>query len=612
MTGLVSAEEATQDYSFDEYVVTANRIPVKIREVAANVTVITNEEIEKGNFASVPEILRKANIAVEEGSNGAIPFINGDNRVLILVDGRRMNWDQIVTSGSKGGINLTNLPVKNIERIEIVNGPASSLYGSDAVGGVINIITRKASAESSSFSTEAGSWGLRRYNFTTENKLDNGYGYLLTVERKEQDNQKYKNAAGQVNELPQSYQEQDSLTLRVDKELNAGKSLSFQFDYVDKDYGFGGMAPGHSYHYDHGYGDSLDRNIALTYNLSQGSFFRVYQNQSSDTISYDGVSTGYDVNRKAIGAEWQQSVQVGANHNLVGGLDWRKNDFDYPTQKFNDTYSTKAIYLEDHWKLPSNWTLTFGSRYDNHSIIGSHTTSRVTANRKLNDKTNVFGSWGQFVKAPQVEDLFSDTLWFRGNKNLRPEVGDTITLGMNTELSGGTNVQLSIFKSRVKDAIDYMYPPSDRGYAYNIDEQKRRGLDLTFMHKLSDQWSASAGYSYVKVENKEANETEYTNDPNNSQPNGYRVNVQYTQDEWDAGLTLRAARGRSLTRFEYDSYLTLDMVVNYKINPDTRVYLKGYNLTNKAYDLKGNNGWGTVGAYPMAARNFSIGVEHRM
>ncbi|WP_378951028.1 TonB-dependent receptor plug domain-containing protein [Pelosinus sp. sgz500959] len=618
MSGVGSAAEAPEEnFNFDEYVVTASRMPVKMSEVAANVTVVTHDEIEKGNFINVPDILRKANVTVEDGSSGSIPFLNGDNRVLVLVDGRRMNWDQIVTSASKGGVNLNNIAVNNIERIEIVRGPSSSLYGSDAVGGVINIITRKATKESTSIATEAGSWGMRRYNFTTENKLENGFGYMITAEHKKQDNIEYKNArTGQVTTLPQSYLEQDSMTMRLDKDLSNGRSLSLQVEHTDKDFGFGGTAPGQAaWHYENGSGNSKDDNMALTYNLGADNFFRVYRNHSTEKVSYDGLTTGYDVERNATGAEWQQSKQLNAHHTLVTGADWRQTDFKYVSQVIDNTYTTKAFFLEDHWQLPSNWTLTLGSRYDNHSIIGDHITSRLTANRKMNDKTNVFASWGQFVKSPQVEDLFSNTQWFMGNPNLRPETGETVTIGINTEIKDGTKVQASVFSSRVKDAIDYMYPANSRGFAYNIANQKRQGFDLNLSHQFSSQWSASAGYSYVQIKNMGAGATDYSLDLSNSQPNGYHLGVQYDQDKWNAGLTLRAASGRSLQQFTSSSYITLDMVANYKINSDTRIYLKGYNLTNRAYELKSLstfNAYLTPGAYPMAARSFYMGVEHRM
>ncbi len=204
MTAFADAA-AEDDFQMDEYVVTANRMPVKLSETAANVTVITRDAIEKGNFSNVPDILRNNNVNIEQDGTGSIPVINGDSRVLILIDGRRMNWDQIVKSGARGGVNLNHLAVQNIERIEVVHGPASSLYGSDAVGGVINIITRKAAKENTSVFAEGGSWGMQRHGITTENKLDNGFSYFISAEKKKQGDYTYKDArTGQNKNFDQS------------------------------------------------------------------------------------------------------------------------------------------------------------------------------------------------------------------------------------------------------------------------------------------------------------------------------------------------------------------------------------------------------------------------
>ncbi len=616
--GFANQSDSTE-YNLDEYIVTASRIPVKLTETAANATVITREEIEKGNFSSVPEILRKTNIAVEEESTGALPVLNGDPRVLILVDGRRMNWDQVVKSGSKGGINLNTLSVANIERIEIVRGPASSLYGSDAVGGVINIITRKATGERTTFSTEMGSWGMHQYNLSMENKLDNGFSYLLTAGNKNQDDYEFKEAStGKIKRFTQSHYDENYLTLRLDQELQNNRSLSLQIDHNDRSGGFNWTMPGYSssdwYYYPDGHTETLDNNISLTYQADEGNLFRLYKNYSKQENTR--TKADYSVTRNASGAEWQRSLQLNDTHTLVGGAEWRKADFEYPTQGIDNTYFTKALFLEDHWKLANDWTLTLGSRFDDHSIIGNHVTSRVTANRKLNQTTNAFISWGQFIKAPLIEDMFSNNDYMEGNPNLRPETGDTVTLGINTELNNGAKLQASVFSSQIKDAINYVYGngSTTKTKAYNMDEQKRQGLDISLSQQLSPQWSATAGYSYVKVENKDGTANDYSTDLTTSQPNGYRLNLQYNQDKWDAGLTFRSATGRSLEYFTNQSFVTLDMVVNYQVTHDTRIYAKGNNLTNRAYEVRGSGvtNWMTPGGFPMAARSFYIGMEHRI
>lgn len=603
--------------------VTANRMPVKMSQVAANVTVITQGEIEKGGFTSVPDILSKSNVDLRTNGNNTVPVLNGDDRVLILVDGRRMNWDHLVISGnSHAGVNLDVLPVKNIERIEIVRGPASSLYGSDAVGGIINIITRKAESANTSLTSEFGSWGLRRYSLTTEGK-ENGIGYLITAEKKKRDSFEYKDPkTGRTVTSQDSQVNQDFMTMKLDKEFNNGNSLSLQVEHGNDESGFGIPNAYAFWQYPGGYRKIVDNNVALTYHWGQDkgadNFFRVYRNTSEQQYfkSLDSIANLY-----ANGFNWQQNWQLSKGHTLTGGIDWHEEHLDDKVS-INRSSTTKALFLENRWLLANSWSVTAGTRYDDHSIIGNNTTSRVTVNKELNANTNVYASWGQYVKNPTLFDLFVDNGWTIGNPNLKPEEGTTTTLGINTKLGDGTKLQASIYSSRLKNALEfepgYNIIPNDytspyiAGYYYNASHEKRQGLDLSLSRELSPQWNVGVGYTYANIEIKDNTSADYIAYARNTQPNGYRFNVQYDQDKWNAGLTLRSATGRSLTAFTSKSYVTLDMIANYKITTDTHVYLKGYNLTNKAYELSSSNGYGDPGTYPMPGRNFYVGVEHRM
>lgn len=620
-SGMAVAEKTADDetFNFDEYVVTANRMPVKKSEVAANVTVITHEEIQKGGFTSVPDILSKSNVDLQETGNTTVPVLNGDDRVLILVDGRRMNWDHLVISGnSHAGVNLDVLPVKNIERIEIVRGPASSLYGSDAVGGIINIITRKATLSSTSLSSEVGSWGLRRYSLTTEGR-ENGIGYLVTAEKKKRNSFEYKNPRTGKTETKQDSQlDQEYMTMKLDKELSAGRSLSLEVEHGNDESGFGIPNGNPLFQYPGGYRKIVDNNIALTYHWGQDkgaeNFLRVYRNTSDQEYfhSLNSIAKLY-----ANGFNWQESWQLNKGYTLTGGADWREEHID-DKKSLNKGYINKALFLENRWQLANKWAITAGTRYDNHSIVGDNFSSRVTVNRELTSDTNVYASWGQYVKNPTIAELFSNTEFWIGNPDLKPEEGTTTTIGINSKLKDGTQLQASLFSSRLKNALEWKnrWNPdpllSLPGYYYNINREKRQGLDISLTRQLSPQWNIGMGYTYTKTEIKDSTSTDYVLYTRNTQPNGYRFNVRYDQDKWDASLTLRSATGRSLAEFTSKSYVTLDMTANYKVDADTRVYLKGYNLTNKAYELSSSNGYGYPGTYPMPGRNFYIGVEHRL
>lgn len=608
MPAASSAEETgSQEFSLDEYVVTASRVPVKQNEIAANVTVITRAEIEKGGYTRVPDILKKSNIALEQTRSATVPLLNGDDRVLILIDGRRMNWSHLVISGNDhAGKILDQLGVDNIERIEIVRGPASSLYGSDAVGGVINIITRKATASQTSLASEFGSWGFQRYSLVTQGK-NNDISYLVTAEKKKQNNFEYKDpATGKIRTHDDTQQDQQFITMRLDKDLNSDSALSFQFEHTEDESGFAGTMQATGVSYPGGYWKNKDNNLALTYlwgkDKGNNNLFRLYHNQLQ-TNYYKSLTATYDL--AANGVDWQQSWIIGQRHTLVGGSEWRQEKLeDHDT--INKIATTSALFLEDRWKLPHDWTLSAGTRYDNHSEAGGHLTSRITANREINSATNIYASWGEYVKNPTIAQLYSNTQYWKGNPSLQPETGKTITVGMNTKLTDGTKIQASIYRSEIKDSIYWDWV--DR--YQNLDDETRRGLDISLSKNLSTQWNVSGGYSYTKIESS-TSQAKYSPAIRNSQPNGYRLNIEYDQDKWNSNLTLRRVTGRNLTKFTSKSFTTLDMIVNYKINADTRAYVKGYNLTNEAYETIGAM-WGDAGEYPMPARSFYVGVEHKM
>lgn len=607
------AEESGQEFALDDYIVTANRIPLKKEEIAANVTVIDEAAIAQGHFSTAADILRQK-ITIDQDSTGSYPVINGDTRVLVLVDGRRINWDQIVTSGSKNGVNLSQINADRIEKIEIVHGPASSLYGNDAAGGVINIITRKAKGKNASIIMEIGSDGLQRKQLQAEEKLENGFSYNFQYMKEKKKDFSYKDGkTGEEKKFSRSDYENENTSLKIVQELKNGKSLTLDIDHQEHSGGYNLTMPGDgSYYYPQGHQKGEDTAVSLQYQLSPSDYFRLYHNVSTDHIFY---STGsfYDVDRKANGFDWQKSMWSNDQHTLTGGFSWYQADFVYRSQGIDRNYATRALFLEDRWKMNDEWTLTFGSRLDDHTIIRDHTTSRVTANRQINSDSNVYLSWGQFVKSPLVEDLFSNTAWFIGNPALKPETGSTITLGGNTKLDKKTSLAMSIYSSKVENAIDYDYSGA-KGTAVNIARQKRQGLDLTLSRQISSLWNLNAGYSYVHIKNQADQAADYISDPNNSGPNTYRIGLQYKENKWDAAMNFQAVSGRSLQSYSDTSYLTVDLIANYQASERTKVFAKILNLTNEGYEIRGSGGssWITPGAYHMPGRAIMIGVEQKI
>jgi vitamin B12 transporter len=611
---LAKAAEADEaDFSLQEYIVTANRIPLEKEEIAANVTVIGQEQIANGHYSNAAEIL-KTQIPVEQDSTGSYPVINGDTRVLVLIDGRRVNWDQIVTSGSKNGVNLSDINADNIEKIEILHGPASSLYGSDAAGGVINIITQKATKQKTTISSSFGSSGYNRNSIRVEDKTENGIHYTLQYTKEKKNDFSYKDGkTGQEKTFTGSNYEDKNLNLNIGKDFSNGRSLSFDYTHHERSGGYNLTMPSDGYYYyPLGTAKGQDNQVAMTYQWSPEDYVRLYHYQSDDH-NFSSAGSTYDVDRKANGADWQHSAKLSDKHTLTRGLSWYQASFDYSSQGINNTYETSAGFFEDRWKLDKDWAITMGSRYDHHSIIGNHTTSRVTINRQLPAASNVFLSWGQFVKAPLVEDMFSNTQWFVGNPDLKPETGETITLGGNMKIGAKGTLSANLYSSKVNNAIDYDYSGA-RGTAINVANQKRQGLDLTMTYALSKKWDMTGGYSYTKIQNKETSVSSYTNDPDNTQPNAYLLGFVYKQDKWNVSTNLKKVSGRSLMSYSGESYFTADLIANYQADKDTKLFFKALNITNAAYEVRGSeaSAYITPGAYHMPGRTFIFGMERQI
>ena len=126
-------------------------------------------------------------------------------------------------------------------------------------------------------------------------------------------------------------------------------------------------------------------------------------------------------------------------------------------------------------------------------------------------------------------------------------------------------------------------------------------------YKLNDAWRIRGGYEFSKVETKQSNAS-YETDTTNTRPNGYSLGINYNKKKWDVGVDLNYVTGRNEQQFTGSKYFTVDMNVNYQWRPNTKFYLKGYNLTNENYESYAYSY--TRGAYAMPERNFVVGVTH--
>ncbi|WP_304134176.1 TonB-dependent receptor plug domain-containing protein [Phascolarctobacterium succinatutens] len=614
--GTAFAQEDLQEFALEDMVVTATRTESKVVDVPVNTTVISAEKIADRHYLDVADALKDVpGATVMDTGVGAYEkkiVLNGDERVLVLVDGKRVNID--MGTMSRASYDLNQMPdVSMIERIEVVKGHGGALYGSDAVGGVVNIITKKMDHSYGKVSMGFGSHQARDAKAMYTIK-EGKTGVMVAASKYKQGYHEYKDAKTEANKRwpAASTYENEKVSVKLSQELSETSNLELGYDFSKFEGVRSYSTKAKSASFSNKKTNDFYAKYDWTVNGKDQGFIQLYRNK------YDYYNAG-DMYETDTGFEAQQNITLSDNNRLVVGASYRKakalNATSYTAEK---SINNKAVFVSDQWEFAPSWTLDAGVRYDKHSTAGSKTTWSAGLNKKFDENSHAYINWGQVFKAPTLDDLYyysvMDYKGFKfesyGNPNLKPEKGDTWTIGYGTKIADKTSVNISYFQSKLEDAIDWDTTLSDNNsvsIVRNVDKQKKNGMELSIGHELNDNWDLEASYTYIRVKNNDQG-SGYVRDTNYI-PNMYRFGVRYHNDLWNADLFLRGGSGADKSAYVDSKYMTLDMSVAYKATKDLSFYAKGYNLFNKAYaESAGVNG-GTY-IYPAQGRRFIIGAEY--
>ena len=616
--GTAFAAEDLQEFALEDMVVTATRTESKMVDVPVNTTVISAEKIADRHYLDVADVLKDVpGATVMDTGVGAYEkkvVLNGDERVLVLVDGKLVNID--MGTMSRASYDLNQMPdVSLIERIEVVKGHGGALYGSDAVGGVVNIITKKVDHSYGKVSMGFGSHQARDAKAMYTIK-EGKTGVMVAASKYKQGYHEYKDAKTEANKRwpAASTYENEKVSVKLSQELSETSNLELGYDFSK----FEGVRSYSTKAKSASFSNKKTNDFYAKYNWTvndkdQG-FIQLYRNK------YDYYNAG-DMYETDTGFEAQQNITLSDNNRLVVGASYRKakalNATSYTAEK---SINNKAVFVSDQWEFAPSWTLDAGVRYDKHSTAGSKTTWSAGLNKKFDENSHAYFNWGQVFKAPTLDDLYYYSYYYDdrnkytyesyGNPNLKPEKGDTWTIGYGTKIADKTSVNISYFQSKLEDAIDWDTTNSDNAsvsIVRNVDKQKKNGMELSVAHELNDNWDLEASYTYIRVKNNEHG-SGYVRDANYI-PNMYRFGVRYHDDLWNADLFLRGGSGADKSAYVDSKYMTLDMSVAYKATKDLSFYAKGYNLFNKAYAESAGIDGGTY-KYPAQGRRFIIGAEY--
>jgi vitamin B12 transporter len=496
---ITAAAAAQNPLTMDPVVVTASRVATPLSQANSAITVISAEQIEASGQPLLTDVLRQVpglDITRSGGAGGNVSvFIRGTDskHTLILVDGIEFN-DPVDPTGAA---NITHLSTDNIERIEIVRGPQSVIYGSDSIGGVINIITKKGKGKpAADLLVEGGSYRTWKERAAFDVGSQSGYlafsaGHIesdgfSSAHTKYGNNEKdgYRNTTFSLN-TGGRYTELFELNVKL-------RYTDSTFDYdapkVDAD--------------NTGTYEALTAGIDSTFHLlaerwqlklalNRTIIDREDQNESFGSSSFDGTKDKLEL---------QNRIQISAQNTLVFGAEIEQEDAQSSFGQ-DDRATHRATYLENRLSINA-FDANFGVRLDDHQEYGSHTTWRIApAYRFSATDTRIRAAIGTGFKAPSLFQLYDS---FSGNPNLQEEKSLGYDIGIEQTLFKGTVVvDMAWFYNDIEDVIEWIPTGSFTGQYRNGGNIRSQGIETAIDIYPVDILSLQLGYTYTDTKNKE-------------------------------------------------------------------------------------------------------------
>lgn len=601
--GLVSSFTAMAESATDEVmVVTASQTAHPELTAPASVSYVTREDLDQLVVNDVAEAIRKLpGININPGTSYGRNEIKirglAADYTLLLVNGRRINSRDALTSAYGNDFDLSSIPMSAVERIEVIRGPMSSLYGADALGGVVNVILRKPTED------VQGSVGYQYDGITKGSGGDthklNAYvsGALvpdtllanLIVEKSDRDAWRTNKS---VNPDTDVLEERDELNIfsnlkwLVNQQQDIDLDLLYSKDDRDADWNNWGRAVNNV--------QELERyNVALTHNGYWENFdSRLRYSFDESKLMDDSELNGAvgDIKQTNNTVDVQLSGYVG-DHLLTGGAEYRdiklKNNLTLGSGSVS--YNQAAVYLQDEFSL-GDLAITLGGRFDDHEVYGGEFSPRAYAVYKINDNWVVKGGVGKAFKAPslnQYSDAYS-VLACRGacsvvgNPNLKAETSLSYELGTSYEASRW-GAGLTLFENDIEDMIqaeNWDRVKTELSY-FNVDEAEVKGVETMAWFDLTDTITVSANYMYTSAEDKNTKKDLILTPK-------HTANVQI---DWQALDNLHAYTSYQYTGSQYvrsgeklDGYGTLDLGARYEAIKNLNLKLCVTNLTDEERD----------------------------
>lgn len=592
---------AAEDLNLDDVVVTASRVSQSRESVLGDVTVINQEEIERAGAGSITDLLKsqpgiQINTSGGAGSAASV-FLRGTNsdHLIVLIDGLRIN------SATLGTTSFENIPLSQIEKIEILRGPASSLYGADAIGGVIQIFTKKGGAGKplihaavglGSYNTKTAEAGFSagventRYGININSFSTAGFSaqrILATNTPIDKDNDGYRNLG---------------ISAYIDHTFVPGQVLGLQYFASKGHNSFDGN------NFDN-FGDETLQSYALTSNNQLMDFWHSTLKLGKgiddlDSHSLYGVSL---FKTEQLQYTWQNDIKL-----PVGTLTLA---YDRLEQKVSGStnYTLTARnndgYLASYLAEIDKHAFQFSLRDDENSQYGGHTTGGIGYGYRITPEWRVATNYGTAFKAPTFNQLYYPGF---GNPNLVPEQSKNLEASVKYA-TDRQHAGITIFDNRISNLIEFSGPPS----GFNpVNVGNVEILGATF----DGGWNIMENLTLNGNLTVQSPREEQTDKLLTRRGNRYgAVSLLHTLGnfQWGAEVTGASIRYNDASNTKnMGGYALVNLTANYRINPEWKLEARANNVLDKDYVLSYTGNTATSNPYNTAGANVFVGLRYQM
>ncbi|HEX6833300.1 MAG TPA: TonB-dependent receptor [Rudaea sp.] len=565
--------------------VTASRVTETVDASLADVSVISRADIEKSHAPDLIDLLRlQAGVDIARtggaGEQTSV-FVRGtnSNHVLVLIDGVR------VASANTGAFAFENLPLDAVERIEIVRGPRASYWGSDAIGGVIQVFTRRL--DSAHVAASYGSYGSADGSIGYGAQGDAG-GFSVQLGGRHVDGFSAANAAAG----PYVYNPDDNPFQNHSGVANANYRFGSQtlsasaFRSVGTQ-SFDNGVPGPAFSH------TLDQAIGV--NL-EGALTDAWSHRLSVATSRENIETpafldAYRSTREQV--SWTNDVALSPTQHLIAGVDYAH---DHGVSIDDSGFGAPYDITRDNDGVFAGWRAQDGAldgevsgRYDHYDGFGGAFSGSLAGGWKLADNLRLSASYGTAFRAPNLNELYSPGYGglFAGNPNLDPERSHTAEVGLTWRVDAANEVTARGFSTRVHDLIDFSGGTTLS--AINIDRAAIDGFELS--HDLhAGEWSMSNRYTWQNPRDEDSG-AQLLRRPKNKFSSLLERSLG---DRASGGVELAYSGRRDDTGgVTLPSYAIVNLRASYALSPSWRIGARVENLFDRDYELV--HGYNTPG-----------------